>query len=43
MSTKIHFKIFLVEREPNLKASSFLEAALPNGQLGLLCNSGDSI
>lgn len=42
-STKTHFKTFLAEREPNLKAFSFLEAALPNGQLRLLCINGDSI
>lgn len=43
MSTKIHFKTFLVEREPNLKAPSFMEVDLPNGQLRLLCINGDSI
>lgn len=43
MSTKIHFKTLLAEREPNLKDSSFLEAALPNRQLRLLCINGDSI
>lgn len=43
MSTKIHFKTLLAEREPNLKDSSFLEAALPNRQLRLLCVNGDSI
>lgn len=32
-----------VEREPNLKASSFLEASLPNGQLRLLRINDESI
>lgn len=42
MSTEIRFKTFLVEREPNLEASSFLEATLPNGQPRLSCINGDS-
>lgn len=40
MSTKINFKTFC-ERQSNLEASSFLEAALPSGQLRLLCITGD--
>lgn len=41
MSTRIHFKTFLVGREPNLKGSSFLEVAFPNRQLRLLCKNTD--
>lgn len=40
MGTKTNFKTFC-ERQSNLEASSFLEAALPNGQLRLLCITGD--
>lgn len=43
MSTRIHFKTLIVGRGSNLKASSFLKVAFPNGQLRLLCKNSDWI
>lgn len=43
MSTRINFKTFVVWREPNLKASSFLEVAFPNGQFRWFCKNSELI
>lgn len=43
MSTRIYFKTFVVWRVPNLKASSFLEVAFPNGQFRWLCKNREWI